>query len=191
MKYIIGFLIGIVFLMLGWYVVIDSPRTVKEYTLLSNKYDSILSAKIQIDTVVDTIYKKITKEKPVPYKVTDTIWEDNPTQAYWYFDTIRDTIVEVRTAILSFGPVVHYDIEWLIERPTIVKNTISYVDREVIRDVWFPKRHLYLGANLGSDITYYSFDATYLTKKQLGFKLSYVNWGGDNIWTGGVVIKIF
>lgn len=198
MKYIIGFLIGIIILMFGWFSIIESPRTNRnvkllygKYDSISNAYDSLVLSKQKIDTIRDTIYIEKKIEIPKPYKTVDTIYLDKPYEANWYFDSIVSEDIVINYNILTFGLLRDFHLEYKLFKTTITKENIVYVDRPVIQEVWYPKRHLYLGASLGTDINYYSFDAIYLTKKQLGFKAGYVNWLGNHVWTGGVLIKIF
>ncbi len=186
--------LSIILTLLGFYVFSTLPeinQLRQKNTELADNYDSLYNAKQRIDTIRDSIFNVKYIRTPIPVKVYDTIWEEKKYEANWYFDSIADENVEIQWEILSFGSVRHFGINYNVFKTTIIKENVVFKDRIVETPIWYPKRHLYLNGEIGSNLSYYGVDMTYHTRKQLSFKLGYRNWAGEGIYVAGVGLKIF
>lgn len=203
----------IILTLLGFYLFKEAPkinRLQEQSFAMTRKYDSLLNAKQKITVRYDTIRDTIYIPKLYPYKTTDTIYLDTLYKANYYKGTVGDTSVTINYKALTFGTLENIELSYRYDKKTTTIENILYVDKPFNVEVWTPKRHLYIIASAGlhnreipqdpsqintSPYTLhsftYSFDAVYMTRKQVAFKAGYQRIGEEKIYMGGVGVKVF
>jgi hypothetical protein len=195
MDKMLNFILAAIILVLIGVSLFDYKPTIKKQNkkleLLENKYDSLLTAKVRETIKYDTVIKYKFLDRLIPYKVFDTIYLGDTITAKIYKGGINDSTLKLSYEALTFGSLENIKFKYETYNKTVTKETILYIDKPFETKVWYPKRHLYLFGSIASDLRHYSFDAVYMTKKQLAFKAGYMGFEKKSYITAGVGIKIF
>lgn len=137
---------------------------------LQLKYDSLLNAKqkviIEYDTLRDTVYFT----KLVPYKVVDTIKDNQQLTLRFYKGSVKDTTIKIGYEAVTNGTLENIQFNYeILNKKTTVSN-ILYVDKPVEIIVPTTKPGLYLSTDMYiNNKIFPGLSVDYHTKKGIKF----------------------
>jgi hypothetical protein len=161
-----------------------------------SKYLALLESKTDTIRVETIVYDTIVKDKFIPTKTFDTIYQEVGDTVYlkaeanWYFDTIRKGDLKIDYAILTFGTLQHLDFKYQYVNTTETIQHIVY--RDVIKKE--PAHGLYADFSVSpflSDLRHFNLGVTYVSKSKLKFSTGHIWHGEDRFWVVGVGYRLF
>lgn len=188
-KILIGFFVGIIVILIGWFQFFEKPKVVSAYNDLRGLYDSLVVAKTNIDTIYDTIISEriVLKKEFVPVVSYDTVYLDKQYVANWYHETHSDSLVEIDFSILTFGEMKGFDYEYKLFRPTIHKNTITYVDRYVR----VPERRVFVHGQFDSRLSMFGMGVTFVNKRDLMLSVGHFSFDQKTFVVFGAGVRVY
>lgn len=174
---------AIILIWLSFYI----PNRNTEYALLKADYDSLLVAKQEKITIIDTVFseKIVLKKEFIPVHTFDTLYKEKMYIANWYHEQHSDTNLMIDFSILTFGEMKHFDFKYEVYKKTEIINNIVY------KHIEMPQRSVYLNGAVSSDLSVLSFNLSYHTKKNISFNTGLLLHQNNPYWMIGVGWRIY